>query len=142
VLSYNAVCIHNSSQPQLCKNYLIIYYISFTHMHTTHTHSHLQSTLQFHIQEQNILIHIHTHTTLHSTYSEIYLYTYTHSHSHLQSTSHFHIQERNSLLGGNKQEMQELFDKRSKMEADFMDRCALANPLTTACANIETSIDQ
>lgn len=33
-----------------------------------------------------------------------------------------HTQERNGLLGGNKQEMQELFDKRSKMEADFMER--------------------
>lgn len=31
-------------------------------------------------------------------------------------------QERDGLLTGNKNEMQELFDKRSKMEADFMER--------------------
>ena len=33
-----------------------------------------------------------------------------------------HTQERTDLLGSNRNEMQELFDKRSKMEQDFMER--------------------
>lgn len=31
-------------------------------------------------------------------------------------------QERKDLLDGNRKEVQELFDKRSRMEADFMER--------------------